>query len=186
MFLGFFEEVNEHKAAWQSRDWEEVSRLASEFGGLEKAKLFDIVEQITYSKKPITIEQLSIYNKWFINNALSQNPDCLFYVNQMNMMGSKLSDLEHYNYYLHAIRKNKRYAKWAKVSYETELELYKRLLSKKYKINLRDAEVYYNILKNKNMLEQIGLKHLVTNDVIKGLANKTDKKLLDKLIDNLK
>ena len=105
MLDGLFEDKNPHQSAWFAADWDKVDGLVNDYTGLEKTNLFDIIEQITYSKKEITPEQLAVYNKWFVNNALSQNVDCLFYVDQMNLFGNGLSDEQHYNYYKNSIRK---------------------------------------------------------------------------------
>lgn len=185
MLDGLFEDKNPHQSAWFAADWDKVDGLVNDYTGLEKTNLFDIIEQITYSKKEITPEQLAVYNKWFVNNALSQNVDCLFYVDQMNLFGSGLSDEQHYNYYKNSIRKNKRYAKWAKVEYNVELEIYKMLISKRYKINLKDSEVYYGILSKAGKLKKIDLVHFKDIDFSSIVKTNQDKKILKEIIENL-
>lgn len=184
MLSEMFQDRNPHELAWMSKDWDKVDELVKEYSGIEKTNLFDIIEQITFSKKPITPEQLSVYDKWFVNNALSQNVDCLYYVDQMNLFGEKLSNEQHYNYYLLNIRKQKRYTKWAKVSYDLETEIYKQLLAKRFSINLRDAEVYYSILLKSDRLKNIELKHLADQE-FKNIKTAQDKKVLKTILDGL-
>lgn len=185
MLSGMFKDRNPHELAWMSSNWDKVDELIKDYSGIEKTNFFDIIEQITFSKKPITPEQLSIYNKWMINNALSQNVDCLFFVDQMNMFGEKLTNEQHYNYYMLSIRKNKRYSKWAKVEYDIETEIYKLLLAKRFCINLKDAEVYYSTLLRNGKLKDIELKHLVDSVDFSIVKTAQDKKILKGIVEGL-
>ena len=84
-----------------------------------------------------------------------------------------------------AYGKNKRYAKWAKVEYNVELEIYKMLISKRYKINLKDSEVYYGILSKAGKLKKIDLVHFKDIDFSSIVKTNQDKKILKEIIENL-
>lgn len=174
----FDDDYNEHELAWKAKDWNKVKELTKEYT-YKPSSAFEILDQISFTKTKITAEQLELYDKWFINSGLSQNIDCLMQVDQMNLYGSGLSDFHHYNYYLMTIRKMKRRGKWAKPTYNKRLEIYKALLSKHYKINLKDAELYYNILGNK--INLISLKYLINDEFKSKFKDSESKKIIEEV-----
>ncbi len=72
---------------------------------------FDLIK--TLIEKKSYLEDLSEYNPHIINKILAQYPDTVLYANEMNMNYS-IPTRWQYDYYFHAIRAKKRYAKWFK------------------------------------------------------------------------
>ena len=78
-------------------------------------KLFDYLNAITYNKKDV-IEDDPIIEKFYpayqVNKTLSQNLDCILYVNEMNLRPSCDEKLQ-FDYLINNIRKRFRKAeKW--------------------------------------------------------------------------
>jgi hypothetical protein len=75
---------------------------------------FDFVNDITYGKKDIFSEETQrSYVPFMINRALSYFPDTVLYANDMNLVHF-LDKYVQYKYFLHAIPKRRRFAKWGK------------------------------------------------------------------------
>lgn len=99
------DELNEHEAAWRSKDWDKIEELVKGYGKDKENTLFNILEELNSGKKPLVIAGLDTYDKYFIDNAMSQHIDTLIPAYTMNMIGSGLPDQAHFNYYLHTVRK---------------------------------------------------------------------------------
>lgn len=75
---------------------------------------FDFVNDITYGKKDIFSEDTQrAYVPFLINRALSYFPDTVMYANDMNLVHF-LDKYVQYKYFLHAIPRRRRFAKWGK------------------------------------------------------------------------
>ncbi|QQV88916.1 DNA polymerase clamp loader subunit [Providencia phage PSTRCR_121] len=178
-------QLNEHEMAWYSKDWTQVQRLSDTFKQEKENVLFSILDSVTSSKKDITQEQEEQYSKYWIDNALSQHIDCIVSVYRMNLIGSELSDKDHFRYYLHSLPKGKRYGKWAKFSEDTNELLILSLISKYYSINMTDAKMYMSIMKAKGILDKEfnKLKVLATDEFIKSIfKTKTEQTKVAKII----
>lgn len=173
MALSLFEDdvqQNEHEIAWKSRDFDEVQKLADSFKEKAENELFDILNDITSTKRPRNLAQSENYNKFWIDNALSQHVDCLIAANTMNLIGEGLPDQHHFNYYLHSISQGKRYGKWAKAhDMEAPQALIIKLLMKYHSINIEDAFMYLDTYKAKGHLPSVlkKMKGLVTDEFLK-------------------
>ena len=76
--------------------------------------IFDIMKDLSYDKKgTIDNSNEGEYNPFLTNRFFSFFPDSIFYANEMNMSQGLDRKLQH-DFYLHSLRKNKRYAKWPK------------------------------------------------------------------------
>lgn len=80
----------------------------------KKPTPFDFVNSITYGKDNIYRDDTErAYIPFIINRALSYFPDTVMYANDMNQF-SFLDKYVQYEYYLHAIPKRRRFARWGK------------------------------------------------------------------------
>lgn len=76
--------------------------------------VFDIMKDVSYDKKGLIDDNNEgEYVPFLTNRFFSFFSDTIFYANEMNMCHGLDNKLQH-DYYLHAIRKNKRYHKWPK------------------------------------------------------------------------
>lgn len=79
-----------------------------------KTGLFDFINDVSHLKKNILTEEnesdLSVY---MLNRFLSMDPTTTLYANEMNM-NYHLPKRMQYDYYLHAIKKEKRFFKYMK------------------------------------------------------------------------
>lgn len=75
---------------------------------------FLFVNSITYGKDDIFSDETArSYVPFLINRALSYFGDTILYANDMNLTPS-LDKYAQYKYYLHAIPRRRRFAKWGK------------------------------------------------------------------------
>lgn len=163
-------QLNEHEVAWKQRDFDSVQKLADSFKEKAENELFAILDDITASKRQRNLAQSENYNKFWIDNALSQHVDCIIAVNRMNLIGAGLTDQQHFNYYLHALPQGKRYGKWAKEEQgDVNTQLVVKLLMKYHTINAADAFNYFEQYKAKGHLKEVlkRVKGLVTDDFLK-------------------
>lgn len=178
------DELNEHEAAWRSKDWDKIEELVKGYGKDKENTLFNILEELNSGKKPLVIAGLDTYDKYFIDNAMSQHIDTLIPAYTMNMIGSGLPDQAHFNYYLHTVRKGKRFGAWAKLTEDNEMKVILHVLQKRYGVNTRIAMEYYEELNALDKLTEWKRKNMkvalsVLTDVVK---NKTDQKKVEQLI----
>ena len=89
-------------------------------------KPFDYVNSINNTKKNLIEDETSEkgYNPFLTNRALSYHVDSLLYANDMNML-SILDNKLQYDYYLHGLKKSKRYSKWHKFEPSEKYEIIK-------------------------------------------------------------
>lgn len=91
-------------------------------------KLFDFVNAISYNKTNYFQESEELADKaypaYMVNKALTLYPDCVFYVNEMNMRAHLDNKLQ-FEYYLNNVRRTKRFAKWVKKMDNIDLEAVK-------------------------------------------------------------
>ena len=77
-------------------------------------KIFDILNDISYTKTGIINEDtVSQYNPYMVNRWLSMSIDTIMYAQEMNCNAHLPKDMQ-YDYYFHAIKKNKRFFKYIK------------------------------------------------------------------------
>lgn len=115
--------------------------------------VFDFVNSINNTKKNLFQEDPNvdkIYVPFIVNNSLSYFLDTVLHANFMNRM-SHISKRMQYEYYLHSVRKGKRYSKWHKFdSKKDDLEFIKQL----YDCSDKKSREYLNIL-TKEQLNQL-------------------------------
>jgi hypothetical protein len=75
---------------------------------------FDIVGDINSSKKGLINEtNEKDYNAWIVNKAFSYFPDTILHSQEMNTKAHLDNKMQH-DYLIGAVRKGKRFTKWAK------------------------------------------------------------------------
>jgi len=87
---------------------------------------FDVINSITYTKKPLVVDEASekMYNPYNVNKGLSYFKDTIFHAQEMNISYHLDSKLQH-DYFFNSIRKQKRFAKWVKPEKDADLEAIK-------------------------------------------------------------
>lgn len=87
---------------------------------------FDYVNDITYGKKGIMVDDIAEknYNAFIINRSLSYHNDTVLFANEMNIHHNIDSRLQ-YDFFINIIRKQKRWSKWMKPSEVSDLDLIK-------------------------------------------------------------
>lgn len=119
----------------------------------EKLNPFDFVNQINSGKENIMRDADKIvessYVPYMTNRQLSYFPDTLHYANVMNQK-SHLSNSMQFEYYLHIVRKRKRFSKWFKPENQGNIDLIKE----RYSCNNSRAMEILDILTD-DQLDQI-------------------------------
>lgn len=96
------------------------------------------------------------YNSYVINHALSNFLDTLFFAEEID----RLPDLDvqlQYEYYLHSVRKGKRFSAWHK----PKKDFYIDIICRYYECNIQIAKDYRSILSDEqldNMIEYLDYK----------------------------
>lgn len=91
----------------------------------EKTSIFDFLNDVSHIKKDIlTEENESDLSPYMLNRFLSMNITTVMYANEMNMM-SHLPKRMQYDYYLHSLRKEKRFFKYVKFKNEDVVSVIK-------------------------------------------------------------
>lgn len=196
MEIDFFDDLfsgsnklDEHSVAWLSKDWTKVQKLSDSFKETTERVLFKTLDNLTVSKKPAVVDVDGDYSKYMIDNALSNYVDCLTFVNEMNLFGAGLTDQMHHDYYLHAIPKEKRYAKWASYKEDIKDLLVIRIIMKRSNVDNDTAKMYMSIMEGKGTLIEFlkKSKFLLTDEFYKTITkNNKDKKILMEIVESWK
>lgn len=178
------EDLNPHEVAWRSKDWDKVEELTKEYTKDNENTLFMLLDELHNGKQRVMLSGVDSYSKHMIDNAMSQHVDTLYPAYVMNLIGQGLPDQAHFDYYLHSVRKGKRYGAWAKLSEDFEEKVIIAILQKIYSVNTRVAMEYYEELQELNKLDEWKRKYSkmaisVLGDVVK---NKTDQKKVEQKI----
>lgn len=113
------------------------------------AKLFDYVEALSSNKKDLFRQDNGAgYDAYMVNRAFSYHRDTVLYANELNRFAGADKLMQH-DFYLHALRRQKRYGGWAKKEKVPDRELIARLL----KCNRRMADAYLKILTPEQLAE---------------------------------
>lgn len=115
--------------------------------------MFEYLDAITVNGKDIYegTETAKEYPEFAINRGLAQNLDTVMFAAEMNKHPS-IRGRMHFSYLLHAVKKKKRYAKWAKKTDEKLVAL--EAVKKQYGYSTEKALVALQIL-TKDQVNQI-------------------------------
>ena len=124
-------------------------------------ELFDYINDVSFIKKDVFKDmperEEKKYPAYLINRYFSFLPDTLFFANELNLRSHIDNKLKHH-FYLHSLRKKKRFTKWLKSEEFKELEFiqqvyecsavkareYLRLLTPEQIISLKD--IYHHLI----------------------------------------
>lgn len=126
----------------------------------KKVGLFDVVGELSFGKTnllsedcPDRADALKAYNPFMVNRAFSFHVSSLLDASIMNQCASLEKDMQ-FAYYLHALRKEKRFSAWPKTVHSDDL----KLVSEVYGVNYHKAEQYLKLL-NEKQLEALKNAH---------------------------
>lgn len=106
---------------------------------------FEYVKSISETKNKL--DDLSGYNSFLTNRALSLNIDCLMDSNIMNIFHNLPVNMQ-YDFYMNSIRKMKRYGKkWPKPTIDNDVDM----ISQYFKYSKDKAKAALNILTSDNL-----------------------------------
>lgn len=92
---------------------------------MSDVKIFDFINDLSQNKKDIlTEENEKEYSPYMVNRFLSMNITTIMYANDMNI-NFHLPKIMQYDYYLHSIKKQKRYFKYIKHNRQNDIDLIK-------------------------------------------------------------
>lgn len=106
---------------------------------------FDFIETINNSKKDLLKDDPLLekdYVAYVVNRQLSYFPDTIMFANEMNRCHGVPSKWQ-YHFYLHGLRKGKRFSKWSKPAPKTD-DI--NLIIRAYNYSREKAEVVLSIL----------------------------------------
>lgn len=107
---------------------------------MSKVSPFDIVKHL--NEKTSLDFEISEYNPWMINKALSFHMQTIPYAYEMNKAYNLDKDIQ-YRFYVEAVPKGKRYGKWEKKAPNSEIV---GLIMHKYSCNNKVALEYASLL----------------------------------------
>lgn len=117
-------------------------------------KVFDYINAINFTKEDLmtgtgndTLAEKG-YVAFITNKALSQFPDTIMYANEMNL-NHHLDNKLQFDYFLHGLRKKKRFAKWAKKTSVEAVEIVREY----YLCSYEKAQEIAGILTEEQILE---------------------------------
>jgi len=121
----------------------------------KKYKLFDFLGDLNQRKSNILRQDPEAerdYSPWIINLGMSMNVETIMYANEMNRCYGTTKTMQ-YDFYTHAVRSGRRYAKWAKDGKDKEVEA----LQEYYQINRHKATDLLLLL-TEQQIEDIKMK----------------------------
>jgi hypothetical protein len=91
---------------------------------MSEVKLFDHLNAINFVKEDTMVDAdaEASYVPWVINRGVSFSADTIFYANEMNLHHHLPKKMQ-FDYYLHSLRKKKRYNKWSKRLENDDLDM---------------------------------------------------------------
>lgn len=120
---------------------------------LDLSNPFTILNNINTSTENLLRDNeagIEVYSSYMINRGLSLFQDSVLLADEMNR-AHELNNLLQYEFYLHGLRKRKRFSKWPKKKNKDEDIAF---ISDFYKYNTRRAEEALSLL-DENQLEEL-------------------------------
>ncbi len=112
----------------QVRELREASKDIRSIGKVLMANLGDFLKTINSEKVNLIDEDPNAekeYLPFIVNRTLSYQPDCIPWVQEMNLRPFAENKMQ-FDFLLNSIRKKKRFAKWVKPEKNADLELVKK------------------------------------------------------------
>lgn len=98
-------------------------------------------------------ERMKKYVPFLTNRALSQHNDAIYHANEINL-NSHIDKMMQYEYYLHALRKKKRFGAWPKKDQDYEATI--KTIATYYNVSRSVASSYAKLL-TKEQIHEIEL-----------------------------
>ncbi len=120
-----------------------------------KATVFDVIKNINVTKdtdRDTRESMLDLYDPFVVNKSFSLHLDTILYCNEMNIH-NHIDKKMQYDYYMNAIRKRNRWAKWPKKSNENT-EIIKCIMQE-FNMNYKNALNIYKIMTSEELGEII-------------------------------
>lgn len=120
-----------------------------------KVGLFDLISDVSYSKKDLLHDKqsgfvknnvLRVYVPYMVNRAFSLDLSSILDAQLMNECYFINADMQH-DFYLHGLRKAKRFNKWPKTIVEDEV----KVISEEYQVNIKRAREIARTLTKEQM-----------------------------------
>ncbi len=95
-----------------------------------------------------------LYPAFVVARTLSYHIDCILFVNELNKLGA-IDPLQHYEFLLYSIRKNKRFSKWSKPEEKSDVV---NALQKIYgysEVRAREAEKLLSTTEAESILRNV-------------------------------
>jgi hypothetical protein len=128
-------------------------------GAVKKTTPFDFINSINLSKNNILTEETeSGYVPFLVNRGLSYFIDTVMYANEMNLSSCIDKKLQ-YEYFLHSIRRSKRFSRWTKAENDEVINIIKEY----YGFNDQKAAAAAGILSKDNI-------QFIKNELEKGVS----------------
>ena len=89
------------------------------------------------------------YNPWIVNTALSNFPDTILHVNEINQHHD-IPKRAQYEFLLNSIRRKKRYASWAKKPKNDDIL---EMVMEYYTVNVHRAREYLSLMSDEQIVE---------------------------------
>lgn len=110
---------------------------------------FDFIKSVSNTKQDMLAEDPDIikhYNAFIVNRGLSYFADTVLIANELNMYPDIPAESQYY-YYMGAIRKGKRFAKWQKPEKDADIALIQKI----YNVRLEVAKQYRKLISDADM-----------------------------------
>lgn len=149
-------ELNEFQKAFYSGDKKRIKEVCEQFKVPKEQVVFKIIDEILVGKRRMQVNEISEYDQVFINTALSQHTDLIFYAENMNkLIGPDrqefISNQMHFDYLWAIVRRGKRpRVKWAKSKSSEDL-LIIACMTELFQISKEKATEYFRDLSNEKI-----------------------------------
>ncbi|QAY01227.1 clamp loader small subunit [Aeromonas phage ZPAH1] len=184
-FLGL-ETPNEHRLAWDAKDWARVKELSKEFKEDEEKALYKIIKNVTEKTGYKNVLEFSSYDQYSINRALSYHPTMNGYASELNMWAGNITDQMHYDYLYHTITKCKLpFVKPINQECDYDHQLIVKVLARHYNVSDKKASEFIELHDEKE-LNQVKkeMKCMINSpdcEFLSFLPNKSEKARLYKV-----
>ena len=150
-FLGL-EVPNEHRLAWDNKDWNKVKELCKEFKKDKDKSTFEIINNVTQKTGHKNVMVFESYDQYTINSWLSQHASMNGYASELNQWAGYITDQMHYDYLYYTVRKCKLpYVAYARASDDWDFVFITHILAHHYNVSYEKAVEYHDLHTDEQM-----------------------------------
>lgn len=186
-FLGL-DTPNEHRLAWDNKDWDRVKELCKEIFTKEKDdSVFEVLTNVTTKVGGHkNVLEFDSYDQFMINSWLSQHPTMVGYASELNQWAGYITDQMHYDYLFHTIVKCKLpYIKYAKKTEDYDNLIIVKALARYYNVSDEKAVDFIELHDEKQLTSiKKSIKGIIVSpdcEFLSFLPNKKEKARLYKV-----